>query len=183
LGLKATFGIPINRERHVPNEIEHKYLVLKEVWRPSTHGVLYRQGYLTSTKECAVRVRIAGDRAYLTVKGPTTGVTRLEFKYPIPIDDAATMLEHLCQQPLIEKTRYREEFEGHRWEVDEFHCDNSGLVIAEIELANDSEKFAVPSWAAAEVSDDPRYFNAQSVQELEDISAQRWQTPKMVVVQ
>jgi adenylate cyclase len=92
----------------VPSEIEHKYLVLKEAWTPQTSGVLYRQGYLSSTKERVVRVRIAGDRAYLTVKGPTTGVTRLEFEYPIPINDAATMLQHLCERPLIEKTRYRE---------------------------------------------------------------------------
>jgi adenylate cyclase len=105
-----------------------------------------------------VRVRIAGDRAYLT-----TGVTRLEFEYPIPIDDAGTMLDRLSERPLIEKTRYREEFEEHCWEIDEFHGDNSGLVIAEIELANDSEKFAVPPWAAAEVSDDPRYFNSNLV--------------------
>ena len=163
MGLKATPGILINKERHVASEIEHKYLVLKEAWRPSTPGVLYRQGYLSSTKECAVRVRIAGDKAYLTVKGPSTGVTRLEFEYPIPIADAATMLDRLCQQPLIEKMRYREEFEGHRWEVDEFHGDNSGLVIAEIELANASEPFAMPPWPAAEVSHDPRYFNANLV--------------------
>ena len=91
---------------------------------------------MSSTKERVVRVRIAADRAYLTVKGPATGVTRLEFEYPIPIDDAATMLDRLCERPLIEKTRYREEFEGHRWEVDEFHGDNSGLGIADIELAN-----------------------------------------------
>ena len=110
-----------------------------------------------------VRVRIAGDKAYLTVKGPTTGVTRLEFEYSIPIDDAATMLDRLCERPLIEKPRYREEFEGHHWEVDEFHGNNSGLVIAEIELANASEEFAMPPWAAAEVSDDPRYFNANLV--------------------
>jgi adenylate cyclase len=147
----------------VPSEIEHKYLVLKEAWTPQTSGVLYRQGYLSSTIERVVRVRIAGDRAYLTVKGPTTGVTRLEFEYPIPISDAATMLEHLCERPLIEKTRYREEFEGRRWEIDVFHGDNSGLVIAEIELANESEQFAVPPWAAAEVSDDPRYFNSNLV--------------------
>jgi CYTH domain-containing protein len=168
----------------VPNEIEHKYLVLKEVWKPSTSGVLYRQGYLSSTKERVVRVRIAGDKAYLTVKGPTTSVTRLEFEYPIPIDDAATMLDRLCERPLIEKTRYREEFEGHRWEIDQFHGDNSGLVIAEIELANDFEKFAVPPWAAAEVS--PAVFQLQScapsIQKLENINVQRWQTPKIVVV-
>ena len=144
----------------MPSEIERKYLVLKEAWKPSTSGVLYRQGYLSSTIERVVRVRIAGDRAYLTVKGPATGVTRLEFEYPIPIADAATMLDRLCQQPLIEKMRYREDFEGHGWEVDEFHGDNSGLVIAEIELADALEQFAMPPWAAAEVSDDPRFFNA-----------------------
>ena len=147
----------------MPSEIERKYLVPKEAWKPSTSGVLYRQGYLSSTIERVVRIRIAGDRAYLTVKGPATGVTRLEFEYSIPIDDAATMLDRLCERPLIEKTRYREEFEGHHWEVDEFHGNNSGLVIAEIELANASEQFAMPPWAAAEVSDDPRYFNANLV--------------------
>jgi CYTH domain-containing protein len=147
----------------MPSEIERKYLVLKEAWKPSTSGVLYRQGYLSSTIERVVRVRIAGDRAYLTVKGPATGVTRLEFEYSIPIDDAATMLDLLCERPLIEKTRYREEFEGHRWEVDEFHGNNSSLVIAEIELANASEEFAMPPWAATEVSDDPRYLNANLV--------------------
>jgi len=141
-------------------EIERKYLVQKDAWKPSTSGVLYRQGYLSSVKERVVRVRVAGDNAYLTVKGLSTGVTRLEFEYPIPVDDAAIMLDCLCERPLIEKTRYREEYEGHRWEIDEFHGDNSGLVIAEIELASDTERYAVPSWALAEVSDDPRYFNS-----------------------
>jgi adenylate cyclase len=90
-------------------------------------------------------------------------VTRLEFEYPIPIDDAATILDRLCDRPLIEKTRHCEEFDGLRWEVDEFHGDNSGLVIAEIELANASEQFAMPPWAAAEVSDDSRYCNSNLV--------------------
>ena len=148
----------------MPNEIEHKYLVLKEVWKPSTSGVLYRQGYLSSTKERVVRVRIAGDKAYLTVKGPTTGVTRLEFEYPIPIDDAATMHEHLCERPPIEKTRYREEFEGHR--LREICCAVLGR----------SGSFGRPALFQLQSC-------AQSVQELEDISAQRWQTPKMVVVE
>ena len=171
----------------MPNEIEHKYLVLKDVWKPSTSGVLYRQGYLSSTKERVVRVRIAGDLAYLTVKGPTTGVTRLEFEYPIPVNDAATMLEHLCERPPIEKTRYCEEFEGHRWEIDQFHGDNSGLVIAEIELANDSREICCAALGRSGSLGRPALLQlqscAQSVQELEDMSAQRWQNPKMVVVQ
>ena len=147
----------------MPNEIEHKYLVRRNVWKPSTPGVLYRQGYLSSATERVVRVRIAGDKAYLTVKGITTGVTRLEFEYAIPIADATTMLDKLCEQPLIEKTRYREEFQGHVWEVDEFHGDNDGLLIAEVEVADESETFALPSWADAEVSNNPRYFNANLV--------------------
>lgn len=144
----------------MPNEIEHKYLVHKDAWKPSTDEVLYRQGYLSSAKERVVRVRVAGDKAYLTVKGLTTGVTRLEFEYSIPIADAAIMLDKLCERPLIEKTRYREEYQGHCWEIDEFHGDNTGLVIAEIEVSSATESFAVPPWAAAEVSDDSRYFNA-----------------------
>jgi adenylate cyclase len=142
------------------NEIEHKYLVRRDLWKPSMEGVLYRQGYLSSVKERVVRLRIAGEKAFLTVKGLTTGVTRLEFEYPIPVTDAAIMLDQLCERPLIEKTRYREEFQGHRWEIDEFHGDNEGLVVAEIEVAAAAERFPVPPWAGAEVSGDPRYFNS-----------------------
>jgi len=141
-------------------EIERKYLIQRNVWTPKASGVLYRQGYLSSVKERVVRVRIAGDRAYLTVKGLTTGVTRLEFEYPIPVADAVTMLEQLCERPLIEKTRYREEYQGHVWEIDEFHGDNDGLILAEIEVADQSERYALPPWAGVEVSNDPRYFNS-----------------------
>jgi adenylate cyclase len=148
------------RERYMANEIEHKYLVHRDAWKPSTSGVLYRQGYLSSAKERVVRVRIAGNKAYLTVKGLTIGVTRLEFEYPIPVADATVMLDRLCGRPLIEKTRYREEFQGHCWEIDEFHGDNAGLLIAEIEVGSAAERYALPPWVAAEVSDDPRYFNS-----------------------
>ena len=141
-------------------EIEHKYLVQRGAWTPKDSGVLYRQGYLSSAKERVVRVRIAGDRAYLTVKGLTTGVTRLELDYPIPVADAATMLNQLCERPLIEKTRYREEYQGHVWEIDEFHGENDGLILAEIEVADESERYAIPPWVGTEVSSDPRYFNS-----------------------
>lgn len=144
----------------MPAEIERKYLVHRSLWIPSTPGVPYRQGYLSSVKERVVRVRIAGDKAFLTVKGPTTGVTRVEFEYLIPLPDAATVLDQLCERPLIEKTRYREEYQGHAWEVDVFHGDNEGLFIAEIELTSESERYAKPPWVGAEVSYDPHYFNA-----------------------
>lgn len=141
-------------------EIEHKYLVKTELWTPASAGVLYRQGYLSSVKERVVRVRIAGEHGFLTVKGLTVGISRSEFEYPIPIADAAAMLDNLCEKPLIEKTRYRETFDSHIWEVDEFHGDNDGLVVAEVELASAEERVALPPWVGAEVSSDPRYFNS-----------------------
>jgi CYTH domain-containing protein len=141
------------------NEIEHKYLIKIEQWRPADAGVLYRQGYLSSIKERVVRVRVAGEHGFITVKGMTTGLSRLEFEYPIPLGDAAVMLDMLCERPLIEKTRHREMWAGRTWEIDVFHGDNDGLVIAEVEVADAQERIVLPSWVGAEVSDDPRYFN------------------------
>ncbi len=140
-------------------EIEHKYLVNTRLWKPADAGVLYRQGYLSSVKERVVRVRIAGERGFLTVKGLTIGVSRSEFEYPIPLADAAAMLDSLCERPLIEKTRHREQFAGRTWEIDVFHGDNDGLVMAEVEIANAAERVTLPPWAGEEVSNDPRYFN------------------------
>jgi adenylate cyclase len=147
----------------MPQEIEHKYLVRIEDWKPTTAGVLYRQGYLSSVKELVVRVRIAGEQAFLTVKGLTRGVTRLEFEYAIPVSDAATMLDLVCERPLIEKTRYRELFGGMTWEIDVFHGDNDGLVIAEVEVVGESERIQPPPWIGSEVSNDPRYFNSNLI--------------------
>jgi CYTH domain-containing protein len=141
------------------NEIEHKYLVDTALWRPAGAGTLYRQGYLSSVKERVVRVRIAGEQGFLTVKGITVGVSRLEFEYPIPLADAAVMLDELCERPLIEKTRHRETFAGRTWEIDVFHGDNDGLVYAEVEVASAADQVVLPPWAGAEVSDDSRYFN------------------------
>ena len=139
-------------------EIERKFRVDSELWRPSGTGVRQRQGYLSSAKERVVRVRIAGDRAFLTIKGETQGVARPEFEYPIPVADAEKLLQ-ICEKPLIEKTRYIERWEGRVWEVDVFHGDNEGLVVAEVELASDKEDVIRPPWARDEVSSDPRYFN------------------------
>jgi CYTH domain-containing protein len=144
-------------------EIERKYLVNVELWRPLGSGTLYRQGYLSSNRERVVRVRIVGDHGFLTVKGATSGISRLEFEYPIPREDAAIILDELCERPLIVKTRHREVFAGRAWEIDVFHGDNDGLVVAEIEVASPVESIGLPPWVGAEVSNDPRYFNSNLV--------------------
>jgi CYTH domain-containing protein len=115
-------------------------------------------------QQATVRVRIAGDRAFLTLKGATTGITRLEFEYEIPVGDADTLLTELCQAPLIEKTRYRIPIGNHTWEVDEFWGDNAGLIVAEVELKSADEPIELPAWVGQEVSNDPRYYNANLVQ-------------------
>ena len=140
-------------------EIERKFLVEKGVWRPKSKGNLYRQGYLSEVKERVVRVRVTDDKGFLTVKGITKGFSRLEFEYEIPIKDAYQMLDTVCERPLIEKTRYREEHKGMIWEIDVFLGDNQGLVLAEVELESETQQFSLPDWIGEEVSEDPRYFN------------------------
>jgi CYTH domain-containing protein len=142
------------------HEIERKFLVDLERWAPRDGGVHLVQGYLSSHPDRTVRVRIAGPTAKLTIKGRTTGVTRVEMEYEIPIADARVMLDGMCERPLIDKHRFTERVGGKTWEVDVFHGDNDGLVVAEIELASEDEEFEQPDWVGAEVSDDPRYYNA-----------------------
>ena len=148
-------------------EIERKFLVTGTAWQAVAAGVLAgvltRQGYLSSAAERTVRVRIAGDQGFLTVKGKSRGLSRAEFEYAIPVEDAAAMLDGLCEKPLIEKTRYLVPFGAHTWEVDEFHGANAGLVVAEVELASADDEPALPPWVGREVSLDPRYFNANLV--------------------
>ncbi len=141
-------------------EIERKFLVKLAAWTPQSAGKYYKQGYLNSQKERVVRVRIAGDKGQLTIKGITTGVTRAEFEYAISIEDAGLMLDNLCEKPLIEKHRHKEVHGGKTWEIDVFHGDNEGLVVAEIELGSEDEAFERPTWLGEEVSSDPRYFNS-----------------------
>ena len=143
-------------------EIERKYLVLGESWRELAEGVLYRQGYLNSQKERVVRARTMGPKAALTIKGISVGATRLEFEYEIPFDDANSLLE-LCEQPLVEKTRYKIPFGGLIWEVDEFHGVNEGLVVAECELESEDQAIEKPDWVGEEVTGDPRYFNSNLI--------------------
>ena len=143
-------------------EIERKFLVLGTPWATLPQGALMRQGYLHATPEKVVRVRIEGDAAMLTIKAAAkglAGISRGEWEYPIPVADAEDLLL-LCNQPLIEKYRYRLPFEGMEWELDVFLGDNAGLVVAEIELDSEDQIFSRPEWLGQEVSDDKRYLNA-----------------------
>ena len=142
-------------------EIERKFLVVGDGWRDQVEDeTRLVQGYLTEDARTTVRVRIRGETAWLTLKGATQGISRLEFEYPIPVADAETLLRELAVSPLIEKTRYRVRHGGHLWELDVFAGANAGLVLAELELERVDEVFERPDWLGAEVSDDPRYFNA-----------------------
>ncbi len=144
-------------------EIERKYLIREDKnWR-DIPGTVFRQGYLSTVKERTVRVRTIGQKGYLTIKGITVGATRLEFEYEIPVAEANEMLDTLCERPLIEKTRRIIEHAGFIWELDEFFGVNAGLVIAEVELESEDTIFEKPPWIAMEVTDDPRYFNANLV--------------------
>lgn len=141
-------------------EIERKFLVKSEVYKTLTLGLRYMQGYLNSQEERIVRVRSAGEKGYLTVKGITSGVSRLEFEYEIPVNDAIEMLNKLCEKPIIDKNRYRVKIGDLYWEIDEFHGENEGLVVAEVELKYEDQKFDKPEWIGEEVTGDPKYFNS-----------------------
>jgi adenylate cyclase len=144
-------------------EIERKFLLQGDAWRALGEPVLLRQGYLSSDPARTVRVRIEDGRAALTIKGRSTGATRGEWEYPLPLEDAGELLDQLCERPLIEKYRRRIPFGKHVWEVDEFLGANAGLVVAEIELASEDEAFEQPSWIGAEVTGDARYFNSSLI--------------------
>ncbi len=141
-------------------EIERKFLVVGHSWRAIAQGEGMRQGYIPTQDARTVRIRQVGDRAYLTLKGPAVGLVRPEFEYPIPLDDAQTMLATLCEPPLIEKTRYRLPLGPVVWEIDDFHGQNQGLIIAEVELTKPDQVVALPDWVGTEVTHDLRYQNA-----------------------
>ena len=145
-------------------EIERKFLIKNNSWRSLAQGTQYRQGYLNSAKERIVRVRTIDDKGFLTIKGITTGATRVEYEYEIPHADASAMLDDLCEKPLIEKNRYKIAINGLTWEVDEFFGENQGLIVAEVELESEDQPFEKPEWIGEEVTGDPRYFNSNLIQ-------------------
>lgn len=142
----------------MPIEIERKFLVQGDAWR-SRDGVYVCQGYISRNQQRTVRIRIAGDTAWLTIKGLTTGASRPEFEYEIPVNDARQLFD-LCEKPVIEKYRHTISFNGDTWEVDEFLGDNAGLIVAEIELDAEDQPFTRPPWLGLEVTGDPRYYNS-----------------------
>ncbi|MBE9005707.1 CYTH domain-containing protein [Fortiea sp. LEGE XX443] len=141
-------------------EIERKFLVKGDSWRELGVGSVYRQGYIATQNAVTVRVRIANNQGYLTVKGPSVNYSRSEFEYEIPVADAQEMLDTLCDRPLIEKVRYKIEWGGLIWEIDEFNGANQGLILAEVELSDEQQQFELPEWIGEEVSSDRKYFNS-----------------------
>ncbi len=139
-------------------EIERKFLV-KDTWRPKGEAIRLRQGYLPGMGPILVRVRQEDKRAFLTLKGRTEGITRSEYVYEIPLEDAGELLKQ-CEKPIIEKTRYLVPIGSHTWEVDVFFGANEGLIVAEIELSDEDEAFERPDWIGEEVSGDARYYNS-----------------------
>ncbi|MBO5799404.1 MAG: CYTH domain-containing protein [Paludibacteraceae bacterium] len=140
-------------------EIERKFLLKDDSWKmESDGGVHYAQGYLNETGN-TVRVRVAGDKGFLTVKSKSKGISRLEFEYEIPKEDALQMME-LSQTPIVEKFRHKIRRGKHCWEIDEFMGENEGLVIAEIELESEDEPFERPEWLGEEVSGIKRFYNS-----------------------
>jgi len=144
-------------------EIERKFLVKNESWRLFAVGVSCRQGYLSRGEKRTVRIRIIGDKGFITVKGMAKGLVRPEYEYEIPVDDAEAMLNHLCEKPLIEKIRYKIPYGGLIWEVDEFRGENHGLVLAEVELTSEEQAFEKPEWIGKEVTGMAPYLNSNLV--------------------
>ena len=141
-------------------EIERKFLVAGDFRAEASGASRIIQGFLSSTPGRTVRVRVRGDRGYITVKGPARGLTRFEWEKEIPVVEAEVLLR-LCEPGMIDKTRWLvPSADGHTWEVDEFHGDNEGLVVAEIELGSEAEEFVRPAWLGREVTGERRYFNS-----------------------
>ena len=160
-GFFHTFALTINRI--MAQEIERKFLVCGDFKADTYQSTRIIQGYLSSVPRRIVRVRVKGDKGYITIKGQAnaTGVSRFEWEKEISVDEALSLLE-LAEPGRIDKTRYLvKNTDGkHVWEVDEFHGDNEGLVMAEIELAAEDEPFDKPDWLGKEVTGDPCYYNS-----------------------
>ena len=147
----------------MPLEIERKFLVDNSDWKLKIQREIpIKQGYLNSTPDRTVRVRIAGEKSWITIKGKTIHTSRKEFEYEIPLNEALELIQ-MCERPLIEKTRYEILENGKLWEIDVFDGENNGLIVAEIELKSESEKFTFPKWLGKEVSHENKYYNASLI--------------------
>ena len=140
-------------------EIERKFLVKNIPRREIQYSHKIRQGYIAKNKDRVIRIRQKENDYFITIKGNKIGISRFEFEYPIPRDDGEILLENFCQDEVIEKTRYYVESKGHTWELDVFHGNNEGLIVAEIELMSEDQAFHIPSWIECEVTDQSKYYN------------------------
>lgn len=146
-------------------EIERKFLtnsLVRSVLNGKT-GTVFHQAYIVTERSKTIRVRIAGYKAYLTIKGETQGVSRIEFEYEIPVEDASQLIS-LFAGKVLKKTRYNFYYEGFEWDIDVFHENNEGLIVAEIELESEDQQFPVPPWIGQEVSGVDKYFNSYLVE-------------------
>ena len=143
-------------------EIERKFLV-RDNWPRPDAGQHCIQGYISAEKDRVVRVRIMDQQAWLTIKSLKTQLTRIEYEYEIPVDEARVMLEKICTKPLIEKIRFAICSFENKWEIDEFLGVNSGLIVAEVELEHENQPIELPDWIGEEVSHDPKYYNINLV--------------------
>lgn len=144
-------------------EIERKYLVSEMDWQSMAHGAKYIQGYLSLSMKAVVRVRINGEKGFISIKGENKGAARTEFEYQIPLSDANQILEELSIRPYIEKTRYKIKHANLDWDVDVFYRENEGLVLAEVELESEHQNIELPPWVTIEVTANPRYYNSNLV--------------------
>lgn len=144
-------------------EIERKFLVEERLLPPLHQGVYIAQGYIQTADHTVVRARVKGERGFLTLKGKTQGMTRLEFEYEVPLQDARDIIQTLCAGKAIEKTRYEVPVGKHVWEVDIFAGDNLGLIVAEVELGSDTEDILLPAWVKQEVTGQVAYYNNQLI--------------------
>jgi adenylate cyclase len=146
-------------------EIERKFMVINDKWKDSVVSqTVIKQGYLATTEKASVRVRVGGDQANINIKGTTKGISRREYEYPIPLEEAQELLDHLVTGAAIDKVRYKVRCGNHIWDLDLFRGANQGLVVAEVELSHEDEDFVMPDWVGDEVSMDTRYYNASLVQ-------------------
>jgi adenylate cyclase len=141
-------------------EIERKFLIDRDKIGTLENGYQIKQGYIETVGNKVVRIRVRNQNAFLTIKGENDGIKRLEFEYEIPLNDANEMLEKLCLEPMIEKTRYVLNVGNHVWEIDVFHGQNEGLIVAEIELEDENESFVIPDWVREEVTAELKYHNS-----------------------
>ncbi|WP_261844579.1 CYTH domain-containing protein [Aliamphritea ceti] len=144
-------------------EIERKFLIDLDTLGTLPAGTRIVQGYIPTQGKTAVRIRLKGELAFLTIKGANQGAVRSEFEYPIPVEDADAMLAELCNGQLVDKIRYLIEHAGHTWEVDIFSGNNQGLVVAEVELDSENETVTLPDWVREEVTGESRYYNSSLI--------------------